>query len=50
MTTLRQLMLIGVIISFVAFPASALAEPITIDWWFAHGGRLGEKVQEIVAN
>ena len=34
----------------VLFPVSALAEPITINWWFAHGGRLGEKVQEIVAN
>ena len=31
-------------------PASALAEPVTIDWWFAHGGRLGEKVQSIVAD
>jgi len=32
------------------FPASVMAEPITINWWFAHGGRLGEKVQSIVAD
>ena len=31
-------------------PICALAEPVTIDWWFAHGGRLGEKVQSIVAD
>ncbi len=31
-------------------PMSAPAEPVTIDWWFAHGGRLGEKVQSIVAD
>jgi sn-glycerol 3-phosphate transport system substrate-binding protein len=31
-------------------PISALGEPVTIDWWFAHGGRLGEKVQSIVAD
>ena len=31
-------------------PAVAGAEPVTINWWFAHGGRLGEKVQSIVAN
>jgi hypothetical protein len=31
-------------------PAVAVGEPITINWWFAHGGRLGEKVQSIVAN
>jgi len=34
----------------VLFPVCALAAPITINWWFAHGGRLGEKVQEIVGN
>ena len=31
-------------------PISALGEPVTVDWWFAHGGRLGEKVQAIVAD
>jgi len=31
----------------VIFPASVLAEPITINWWHAHGGRLGELVNGI---
>ncbi len=39
---------IGFILTMV--PLSALGEPVTIDWWFAHGGRLGEKVQSIVAD
>ena len=50
MTKLSKFMVACLIISFVTFPVAVLAEPITIDWWFAHGGRLGEKVQEIVAN
>ncbi len=50
MINLRKLVFIGVLITLVAIPASALAEPITINWWFAHGGRLGEKVQQIVAD
>jgi sn-glycerol 3-phosphate transport system substrate-binding protein len=33
-----------------AMPAAAVGEPVTIHWWFAHGGRLGEKVQSIVAD
>ena len=49
MINLRKLIFIGALLTLVAFPASALAEPITINWWFAHGGRLGEKVQQIVA-
>ena len=31
-------------------PINTLAEPVAIDWWFAHGGRLGEKVQSIVTD
>jgi len=31
----------------VIFPASVLAEQITINWWHAHGGRLGELVNGI---
>lgn len=50
MINLRKLIFIGAMIALVVFPASVLAEPITINWWFAHGGRLGEKVQEIVAD
>ncbi len=50
MINLRKLFFIGAMITLVVFPATVLAEPVTINWWFAHGGRLGEKVQEIVAN
>ena len=35
------------ILSFSAANAQAVTE---IHWWFAHGGRLGEKVQSIVAD
>ena len=31
----------------VIFPASSMAEQITINWWHAHGGRLGELVNGI---
>ncbi len=34
----------------VIFPITGFAEQITINWWFAHGGRLGEKVQSIVSD
>jgi sn-glycerol 3-phosphate transport system substrate-binding protein len=50
MIHLRKVILIGALITLVIFPATVLAEAITINWWFAHGGRLGEKVQEIVTN
>jgi sn-glycerol 3-phosphate transport system substrate-binding protein len=50
MINLRKLVFITAFITLVVFPASALAEPVTVNWWFAHGGRLGEKVQEIVGN
>jgi sn-glycerol 3-phosphate transport system substrate-binding protein len=49
MINLRKLIFIAAMLTLVVFPASVLAEPITVNWWFAHGGRLGEKVQEIVA-
>ena len=47
---LPKWMLTATLIVLVLFPIGVLAEPITVNWWFAHGGRLGEKVQEIVAN
>jgi len=47
---LPKWMLTATLIVLVIFPASVLAEQITINWWFAHGGRLGEKVQSIVAD
>ena len=43
-------MLTVAIVALVLFPVGVLAEPITINWWFAHGGSLGEKVQSIVAD
>jgi sn-glycerol 3-phosphate transport system substrate-binding protein len=47
---LPKWMLTATLIVLMIFPASVLAEQITINWWFAHGGRLGEKVQSIVAD
>lgn len=35
------------LVVLLIFPASALAEKITINWWHAHGGRLGELVNGI---
>ena len=46
----QLLILVSVCFMLVSFPISALSEPLTIDWWFAHGGRLGEKVQSIVTD
>ena len=43
-------MVIVAIVVLGIFPASVMAEPIAVNWWFAHGGRLGEKVQSIVGN
>jgi sn-glycerol 3-phosphate transport system substrate-binding protein len=34
----------------IALPAGAMAEPVVINWWHAHGGRLGEKVNSIADN
>jgi sn-glycerol 3-phosphate transport system substrate-binding protein len=39
--------LAAVLVIVILFPASVLAEKITINWWHAMGGRLGEKVNEI---
>ncbi len=39
--------LLTIAISLMLLPAMAAAEPITINWWHAHGGRLGEKVAAI---
>jgi sn-glycerol 3-phosphate transport system substrate-binding protein len=35
------------LVVLVIFPANVLAEKITINWWHAHGGRLGELVNGI---
>ncbi len=34
----------------ILFPLSAMAEPVVVNWWHAHGGRLGEKVNAIAEN
>jgi sn-glycerol 3-phosphate transport system substrate-binding protein len=47
---LPKWLLVAALVVLVVFPAGALAEKITINWWFAHGGRLGEKVQSIVSD
>ena len=33
--------------ALLVVPALVLAAPVTINWWHAHGGALGEKVNEI---
>ncbi len=48
--TKSKWMLTAALLVVFLFPAGAFAEPITINWWFAHGGRLGEKVQSIVSD
>jgi len=40
-------MLTVALVAMVLFPVGALAEQITINWWHAHGGRLGELVNGI---
>ena len=42
----RWLAAVALMVALI-FPLSALAEPIVINWWHAHGGRLGEKVNAI---
>ena len=39
-----------VVFTLMIFPVSVMAEPMVINWWHAHGGRLGEKVNAIVAD
>ena len=39
-----------IVLVLLIFPTNLLAQKTTINWWFAHGGRLGEKVQSIVTN
>jgi len=43
----RKLFLVATLAVMVIFPASTIAEQITINWWHAHGGRLGELVNGI---
>jgi len=43
-------MLTVALVVLVLFPVGVLAEQITINWWHAHGGRLGEKVNAIAGD
>ena len=43
----RNLFCATALIFMVLFPVTVMAEPVTINWWHAHGGRLGEKVAAI---
>lgn len=47
MMKLPKCLLVVTLTLLVIFPVSALAEKITINWWHAHGGRLGELVSGI---
>ncbi len=42
----KWMLTVALVVLFL-FPVGALAEPITINWWHAHGGRLGELVNGI---
>ena len=42
----KWMLTVAIVVLFL-FPVGALAEPITINWWHAHGGRLGELVNGI---
>ena len=42
-----RLLFIAALTLMVVFPVSVLAEQVTVNWWHAHGGRLGELVNGI---
>jgi sn-glycerol 3-phosphate transport system substrate-binding protein len=42
----KWMLTVALVVLFL-FPVGAMAEPITINWWHAHGGRLGELVNGI---
>ena len=42
----KWMLTVALVVLFL-FPIGAMAEPITINWWHAHGGRLGELVNGI---
>jgi len=47
MKHLRKFRIALVVAAVMVLPGLALAAPVTINWWHAHGGALGEKVNEI---
>jgi sn-glycerol 3-phosphate transport system substrate-binding protein len=47
MMKISKLFFAAAFVVLMLFPANVLAEKITINWWHAHGGRLGELVNGI---
>jgi sn-glycerol 3-phosphate transport system substrate-binding protein len=47
MMKLQKSLFAGALIILMLFPTGVLAEQVTINWWHAHGGRLGELVDGI---
>ncbi len=43
----KKCKVILIVAVMMLYPLSALAEPVTINWWHAHGGALGERVNAI---
>ena len=47
MKQLRSLRMVLAALAVLMVPALALAAPVTVNWWHAHGGALGERVNGI---
>jgi len=47
MRNMRKMWIAVTAVALLALPALVLAAPVTVNWWHAHGGALGEKVNEI---
>jgi len=47
MRNMRKMWIAVTAVALLAVPALVLAAPVTVNWWHAHGGALGEKVNEI---
>ncbi len=47
MKTSRKWSVVLAAFTLLAVPALALAAPVTVNWWHAHGGALGERVNAI---
>ena len=47
MRNVRKMWIAFAAVALLAVPALVLAAPVTVNWWHAHGGALGEKVNEI---
>ena len=44
MKHLRKFRIALAVAALMVLPGLALAAPVTVNWWHAHGGALGEKV------